>query len=179
MKLAHKVAAAILLALPAVASAASSPSSSSVGVGTLEQRVVHELRSLPYYSVFDELNFTVTGDRVTLTGEVTNPIVKIDAVNAVKHLVGANSVDDQIEVLPLSDFDRNIRLKTYFAIYGFGPLEKYGLGTQPSIHILVKDGHVRLAGVVNSKADSDVAFLRANSVPGVFSVSNDLRVERP
>jgi hyperosmotically inducible protein len=133
---------------------------------------------LPYYNVFDDIGFTVTGDRVTLTGQVTNPVLRTDAENAVKHLSGVGSVDDQIEVLPLSEFDRNIRMRTYFAIYGYGPLQKYGLGSWPSIHILVKDGHVRLVGVVNSTADSDMAYIRANGVPGVFSVTNELRVEK-
>ena len=144
----------------------------------MEQRVRHEVLMLPYYNVFDDIGFTVNGDRVTLYGQVTNPVLKTDAENAVKHLSGVTSVDDQIEVLPLSNFDRDIRMRTYFAIYGYGPLQKYGLGSWPSIHILVKDGHVRLVGTVNSTADSDMAYIRANGVPGVFSVTNELHVEK-
>lgn len=178
MKRNWKVAAAILMALPALTYAANSPSTSDAGPLNLEQRVVHELRMLPYYSVFDELNFSVTGDRVTLSGQVTNPVTKTDAANAVKRLAGVGGVDDQVEVLPLSGFDRDVRLRTYFAIYGYGPLQKYGLGAWPSIHILVKDGNVRLSGAVDSDADRDIASIRANGVPGVFSVTNDLRVEK-
>jgi len=145
----------------------------------LEQRVRHELRMLPYYNVFDDLSFSVSGDHVTLAGQVTNPVLKTDAENVVKRLAGVGTVDDQIEVLPLSDFDRAIRMRTYFAIYGYGPLQRYGLGARPSIHILVKNGNVRLAGAVDSNADRDVAYIRANGVPGVFSVTNELRVEKP
>ena len=166
---------AILVAAPALVYAVNLPPAS--GDKSLEDRVRHELRMLPYYSVFDELNFSVAGDRVTLAGEVTNPVLKTDAENAVKHVAGVSAVDSQIEVLPLSAFDRNIRMRTYFAIYGYGPLQKYGAGTWPSIHILVKNGNVRLVGVVDSATDRNMAYIRANSVPGVFAVTNDLRVQ--
>jgi len=180
MKNAQKMAAMLLMAGPAlmVASGATLPPDPGFS-GSLENRVQHELRMLPYYNVFDDLRFAVNGDRVTLTGEVTNPVLKTNAVNSVKRVPGVAGVDDQIEVLPLSDFDRNIRMRTYFAIYGYGPLQKYGLGVWPSIHILVKNGSVRLVGVVDSKADSNMAYLRANGVPGVFSVTNDLQVATP
>jgi len=145
---------------------------------SLEDNVRHELLMLPYYNVFDDLAFRVDQGQVTLFGAVTNPVLKDDAGRAVKRLEDVTSVDNQIEVLPLSSFDKRIRLQTYFAIYGYGPLERYGLGTQPSIRILVKNGNVTLAGVVNSEADRNLAFIRANSVPGVFKVTNDLKIER-
>jgi len=89
---------------------------------------------------------------------------------------GVRSVDNQIEVLPLSRFDNDIRLRTYRAIYGYGPLNKYILGVRPSIHILVKDGNVTLSGVVDSKFDHDLAYVRANGVAGSFSVKNELQI---
>ncbi len=104
-------------------------------------------------------------------------MLKSDAEHAVKHIEGVTRVDNQIEVLPLSPFDNQIRRQTYFAIYGFGPLQRYGWGTQPSIRIIVKNGNISLQGVVNSETDRNLVYLRANGVPGVFSVSNDLRVE--
>jgi hyperosmotically inducible protein len=153
-------------------------SAKNPNAGTLEDKVRHQLVMLPYYNVFDNLSFRVDDGRVTLFGQVTQPVLKSDAQNAVKHVEGVTAVDNEIEVLPLSPFDNQIRRATYFAIYGFGPLERYGTGTQPSIRILVKNGNVTLAGVVNSETDRSLAALRANRVPGVFSVSNELVVER-
>jgi hyperosmotically inducible protein len=147
-------------------------------VGTVEDQVRHNLVMLPYYNVFDDISFRVDEGTVTLFGAVTDPVVKRDAESAVKRLEGVARVDNQIEVLPLSPFDNRVRYQTYFAIYGYGPLQRYGLGAQPPIRILVKNGHVTLAGVVASEADKNLAFLRANGVPGVFSVTNELRIER-
>lgn len=162
-------AAAVVLAGLAVAKNPPAP---------LEDQVRHQLVMLPYYNVFDNLAYRVDNGKVTLFGEVTNPVLKSDAQNAVKHLEGVTSVENQIEVLPLSTFDNRIRRATYFAIYGFGPLERYGMGTQPSIRIIVKNGQVTLAGVVASDTDRNLANIRANGVPGVFSVSNELVVEK-
>ena len=117
------------------------------------------------------------GDKVTLLGQVARPILKSDAENAVKHIEGVRHVDNQVEVLPLSPFDNQIRLRAYYAIYGFGALNRYALGTHPSIHILVKNGNVTLAGVVANSMDRDLAYMRAQGVPGAFSVTNELRVE--
>lgn len=168
----HKVAAVGLLLAGFLS--AKNPTSP----GTLEDKVRHELVMLPYYNVFDNLSYRVDGSKVILFGEVTQPVLKSDAESAVKHIEGVTSVDNQIEVLPLSPFDNQIRRATYFAIYGFGPLERYGMGTQPSIRILVKNGNVTLAGKVASETDRNLAALRANQVHGVFSVTNDLVIER-
>ena len=148
------------------------------GTKGFSDQVRHELVMLPYYSVFDELSYRVDGGKVTLFGNVTQPYLKSNAENAVKHIEGVTSVDNQIEVLPLSRFDDGIRLRTYFAIYGFGPLQRYGLPVQAPIRIVVKNGNVTLAGVVDSEADRNLAFLRANGVAGAFSVTNDLKVVR-
>jgi hyperosmotically inducible protein len=168
-----KKAIGIGLLLAGVAGASNLPTP-----GSLEDKVRHQLVMLPYYNVFDNLSFRVEGGQVTLFGQVTQPVLKSDAANAVKHVEGVARVDNEIEVLPLSPFDNRIRRATYFAIYGFGPLERYGMGTQPSIRIVVKNGQVTLAGAVASETDRNLAGLRANSVPGVFSVSNDLVVEK-
>jgi hyperosmotically inducible protein len=144
---------------------------------SLDDKVRHEIAMLPYYSVFDELSYRVDGDKVTLFGEVTQPALKRDAESAIKHLEGVGTLESHVEVLPLSRFDDDIRIRTYRAIYGYGPLSKYSLGVRPSIHIIVKDGNVTLSGVVNSKMDRDLAYLRANSVPGSFSVTNELQVQ--
>jgi osmotically-inducible protein OsmY len=142
----------------------------------LEDQVRHQLRMLPYYNVFEELTYRVDGGVVTLSGQVTRPTLSRDAENAVRRLPAVTRVNNRIEVLPLSPYDSRLRLQAYAAIYGFAPLQRYGAGTQPSIRILVKNGNVTLAGVVDSETGRNLAYLRANSLPGVFTVSNDLRV---
>ncbi len=146
--------------------------------GDLSNQVRHELVMIPYYNVFDDLNYSVDNATgvVTLSGAVTWPVIKDDAQKSVKRLPGVTKVVDNIRVLPLSSFDDRIRIAAYRSIYGFGGLYRYGMGTQPSIHIIVDNGHITLTGVVDNQADKDLANIRANSVPGVFSVTNNLRV---
>jgi len=144
----------------------------------LQRKVRHELLMLPYMGVFDNMSYRIDNGVVTLMGEVVRPTLKSDAGNVVKRIEGVKGVINQIEVLPLSPFDNRIRVATYRAIYGYGPLQRYGMGTQPSIRIIVKNGHVSLEGVVNNETDRNLANIRANQVPGVFSVSNELQVVR-
>jgi hyperosmotically inducible protein len=144
----------------------------------IQKEVRHELLMLPYLSVFDNLSYKVEGYKVTLMGQVTRPNIKSDAEKAVKDIEGVEQVDNQIEVLPVSPNDDRLRLQLYHAIYGYGPLEKYDMGVNRSIRIIVKGGHVTLEGVVDSQADKDTAGIRANGVSGVFSVTNNLRVEK-
>ncbi len=142
----------------------------------LEQRVRHELLMLPYYNVFDNLAFQVQGNRVILSGQVTQPVLKSDAEHVVASIPGVEGVTNRIEVLPLSGFDNQIRWAELRAIYGFPSLQRYGAPVNPSIHIIVRGGHVTLEGVVDNEADRNLAYIRANGVPGVFSVENNLRV---
>lgn len=144
----------------------------------LEEQVRHEINMLPYYGVFDYLAFRVDGNKVTLLGQVWQPWLKDQAESAVKHIEGVARVDDQIEVLPLSNFDDQIRWQAVRAIYGYPALNRYALGTHPSIHILVKNGNVTLKGVVNNTMDRQLVYMRANGVPGVFSVTNELQVDQ-
>ena len=142
----------------------------------ITREVLHELLMLPYYSVFDNLAFRVDGSTVTLLGQVTNPALKSDAENSVKKIEGVEKVVNNIEVLPLSPGDDRIRRAVYHAIYGDDALFKYSLGAVPSIHIIVKNGHVTLVGAVDNEADKNIADIRAKGVPGVFSVTNQLQV---
>jgi len=146
-------------------------------VATLADQVRHELVMLPYYSVFDDLQFTVDNGAVTLSGDVTRPILKSDAENVVKRIPGATKVVNNIRVLPLSSFDNRIRVAEYRAIFGYAGLYRYAMGTNPSVRIIVENGHVTLKGVVANQGDKALANVRANGVPGVFSVTNDLLVE--
>jgi len=143
----------------------------------ITREVRHELLMLPYFGVFDNIAFKVDGYTVTLLGQVVRPTLKSDAGNVVKHIEGVEKVDNQIEVLPPSPMDDGLRLRLYRAIYGYPALEKYALGVQKPIRIIVKNGNVTLEGVVDNEGDKNLAGLRANGVSGIFSVTNNLRVE--
>lgn len=145
-----------------------------------EQRIAkevrHELVMLPYYSIFDDLEYQVNGNTVTLLGAVVNPTLKSDAENAVKHVEGVSRVDNQIKVLPPSPMDDQIRRRVARAIYSQDGLYRYSMGAVPSIHIIVENGHVTLKGVVDNQMDKTQARMAANQVPGVFSVQDQLQV---
>jgi hyperosmotically inducible protein len=152
---------------------------SQKGTDRIVREVRHELLMLPYFGVFDNIAFKVDGHTVTLMGQVVRPTTKSDAEAAVKRIEGVEQVINQIEVLPVSPMDDELRLKLYRAIYGFPSLERYALGVQKPIRIIVKNGHVTLEGVVDNEADKETAEIRAKSVPGVFSVENHLQVVKP
>jgi hyperosmotically inducible periplasmic protein len=141
------------------------------------REVRHELVMLPYYGVFDNLVYRVDGGAVTLMGQVTRPTLKSDAGTVVKGIEGVTRVDNQIEVLPLSPMDDGLRMAEYRAIYGHPGLDRYAMQAVPPIHIIMANGKVTLEGVVGTQSDKDTAGIRANSVSGVFSVVNNLRVE--
>jgi len=144
----------------------------------LEREVRHELVMLPNYSVFDNLAYKVDGGDVTLLGQVVRPDLKADAERAVKGIEGVEKVDNQIEMLPVSPNDDGIRRAVYRAIFGSVGLDRYVLAAVPPIHIVVKNGNVTLEGVVASEGDKNLAGIKANGVPGVFSATNNLRVEK-
>jgi hyperosmotically inducible protein len=144
---------------------------------TLDQKVLHALNMLPYYGVFDNITYRVDGENVTLMGQVWQPVLKLQAESASKNFEGIGQVEDQIEVLPLSNVDDQIRFQTVRAIYGYPALSRYVLDAHPTIHIIVKNGNVTLTGVVATEMDRELAGTRANLVHSVFSVTNDLQVQ--
>ena len=160
-----------------------SPQSAPSANARLEQRlsseVRHELNLIPQFTVFDNLAYRVNGGTVTLFGQVRDAIVKDSAEARVKHLEGVERVDNQIEILPASFNDDRIRRRVASAVFNDPRLFNYGIQSVPPIHIIVKNGHVNLEGVVRTQAEKDDAFIRANGVPGVFSVENNLQVEQP
>lgn len=142
----------------------------------LGEQVRHALVMLPWYSVFDNLQYKVEGDVVTLSGQVSWPAVKVDAAAATKRIPGVSKVIDNIEVLPLSYSDNWIRWAAYRKLYNHNsPLWRYSLGAIPQIHILVKNGNITLTGVVAKESDKTTATLLVKSIPGVFSVTNSLQ----
>jgi hyperosmotically inducible protein len=169
------VLGALCLGVGAPAMWAHGPASNAVP--PVQEGVRHALVMIPYLSVFDDLSFQIDNGTVTLTGAVTQPFLKDSAEKAVQRVPGVTAVNDQIEVLPLSPFDDRIRVQTLRALARTPSVNRYFAGTIPSIRIIVKNGHVTLDGVVDRAADSQLAYVAANQVPGVFSVTNDLRVE--
>lgn len=164
-------------AVPNSANQTDSNSPGSVNA-RIAQEVRHELLMLPFYGVFDNLEFTVSNNgEVTLFGQVTRPTLKSDAGRVIEGIEGVTSVDNRIEVLPLSGMDDRIRLAVFRAVYGHASLNQYALRAVPTIHIIVENGHVTLEGAVARQSDKDIANIAANGVSGVFSVTNNLRVD--
>jgi hyperosmotically inducible protein len=144
----------------------------------VEQQVRRELVTLPFYSVFDNMTFRVDGSKVTLMGKVTRPVLKSDAEKAVQRIEGIQEVDNQIEVLPVSSNDDQIRAAAYRAIYGHSTMTRYQVLAIPPIHIIVENGNITLEGVVATEAEKNIAGIEARSVNGAFSVKNNLQVEK-
>ena len=179
MKLRTMLVACTILALSSVLLARQASDAPARATERITREVRHELLMLPYLDVFDYLTYKVDGYTVTLMGQVARPTLKSDAENVVKRIEGVEHVDNQIEVLPVSPNDDRLRLRLYRAIYGFAPMQKYALGVQKPIRIIVKNGHVTLEGVVDNEGDKNIANIRANSVSGSFSVTNNLQVVKP
>jgi hyperosmotically inducible protein len=149
---------------------------------SLEQRlsgdVHHQLALIPQFTIFDNLAYRVDGGTVTLYGQVRNAIIKDEAQSSIQHLEGVDRVVNQIEILPASFNDDRIRRQVARAVFNDPRMSTYAIQPVPPIHIIVKNGHVSLDGVVRTQTDKDDAFIRANGVPGVFSVKNNLQVEQ-
>ena len=166
-----------MLALCMASANAQSSAASQRAQERIVREVRHELVMLPQYSIFDNLAYKVDVNTVTLMGQVRNPVLKDSAEKVVKGIEGVEKVDNQIEVLPPSPNDDRIRRAVARAIFNDPTLFRYSMGAVPPIHIIVKGGHVTLEGVVDNETDKNVAGIRANGVPGAFSVTNNLRVE--
>lgn len=166
------------LALASLAFAQSQPPRGSAQYQAwLFNEVRHQLVLIPWLSLFDNLQYRVDGNNVTLSGQVTQPVIKDEAQNAVKGIEGIGQITNNIEVLSLSAMDDQIRRAEYRAIYSFPSLQRYSIMALPTIHIVVMNGHVTLDGTVANPADKTAADLRAKTVPNVFSVTDNLQVE--
>jgi hyperosmotically inducible protein len=169
----------LLLSLAATGFAQTPPSSTRQSADShwISQEVRHQLVLLPWYSVFDNLQYKVDGSVVTLQGQVLLDRTKEDAESRVKRIPGVTKVDNEIEILPVSPNDDRIRHAEYRAIFRDPTLQKYSFGVVQPVHIVVKNGHVTLEGAVLNQMDKNLMGIRANGVPGVFSVTNNLRIE--
>jgi len=144
--------------------------------GFLEKEVRHQLSVLPFYSVFDHVVCSVDGDKVTLSGQVLRPTLKADAETAVRNLEGVGTVTNQIEVLPVSPRDDELRRGIYRAIFEDAVLARYAVQPVPPIHIIVKNGAVTLEGWVESDADKKLAASKVSGVANLAGMKNDLLV---
>jgi hyperosmotically inducible periplasmic protein len=144
----------------------------------IAKEVRHELLMLPWYSLFDDLEFTVEGRTVILSGAVTSDhaVTKKDAENTVKRIEGVEKVINNIEVLPPSPLDTRVREQAYETLSRTGGLSRYFWEAAPSIHIIVKNQRITLKGYVMNEGDKNMANIAASGIPGVFAVTNELRV---
>ena len=140
-----------------------------------EKQIRHEILMLPYYGVFDVIGYKLEGYNVTLYGHVVHATLKSDIEHAIRKIEGIEKINNQIEILPPSPMDDGLRRQLFRAIYGYPPLQRYGVGSNRPIHIIVDHGHVVLEGFVDSAGDKNIVNIRANGVPGVFSVTNNLQ----
>ena len=144
----------------------------------LQQKIVQKLQydRVGYGNAFNAISVNVQNGVVTLAGNALGPVAADSAVSLVSHFPGVQDVIDNIQVDPLSPMDDRSRMQVYRAIYGYPSLQKYSLNPAQPIRITVVNGNVTLNGVVDSQADKNVAGIRANSVPGIFKVVNNLQV---
>ena len=144
----------------------------------LSARVRQAINKLPYYGVYDDLNYSIDDHGgVTISGEARTYVVRNSAISAVKGIPGVTRVEDKIEVLPLSPYDDSIRIRTYDAIFGFPALSRYAINSRSPIRIIVDRGNVTLEGVVNNELDRKLIDTRVRAVAGVFSLKNNLRLD--
>lgn len=179
-RLKNRILALVALAAIAASAAAGAPLKGNDQFLSQEQvsrKVRHELVTLPYYGIWDNLAYKVEGGTVTLYGQVLRPSTRTDAERRVAKIKGIERVVNNIEVLPLSSFDDSTRVRTLRALSRTGGLYRYFMGANPSLHIIVNKGHVALEGVVSNRGDKQMAYIVARGVPGAFSVTNNLRVE--
>ncbi|HUR99747.1 MAG TPA: BON domain-containing protein [Pyrinomonadaceae bacterium] len=144
----------------------------------VEDQVRRKILRLPRYEIFDAIGFQVNGDTVTLNGKVRNAVNKKDAERSVARIPGVNHVVNNIEILPLGSFDDSIRVQLYQTLAGSGGLSRYMWPNSPSVRLIVDGGHVSLEGYVSSRGDSNTMNILAHGISGVFSVTNNLIVDR-
>jgi hyperosmotically inducible protein len=156
--------------------AQSKPTFSPKAQARIVKEVRHQILMLHDFGVFDNIAFKLNGYDVILVGQVSRPLLKSEAERVVKKIEGVERVDNRIDVLPVSPNDDRLRRDVFNAIYRYGPLEHYGVGSNRPIHIIVNRGHVILEGVVDREMDKNLAGIRASGVFGVFSVQNNLVV---
>lgn len=170
-----------LFALPAVAQTSpgtKAPKVEEKAPENLSRSIHHQLLVLPFYSVFDNITFSLDGRKVTLRGQVIRQTLRGHAENSVKSIEGVEVVVNTIEVLPASASDDELRRNIYRAIFEDASLARYAIPAVPPIHIIVKNGTVALEGTADTDADKVLAGRRAGTVVEVPLVRNNLIVRK-
>lgn len=152
--------------------------SSPQAAQSIERSVFKELIKLPNYGLFDHIAYKVDGSTVTLYGKVLSLGTRKSAERVIKKIAGVDTVINRIENLPLSSFDNEIRYRIVRNYVNSAGLYGYLREPNPSVRIIVEDGRVTLEGFVNNRGTANLMNILANEVPGVFSVTNNLQVNR-
>ncbi|MBI1356362.1 MAG: BON domain-containing protein [Acidobacteria bacterium] len=169
----------LLLSVAALPLAAANLSATATPEARTAEQVRRQIAKLPFLSVFDNISFTLQDGVVTLDGDVYRRSLRKSAERVALQVEGVTRVENNIEFLPVSNFDDQIRVQLARALFTHPALDRYSLQANPPIRIIVRNGNVTLAGVVNREMEKNVAGVLANQIHGVFSVTNDLRVEIP
>ena len=140
-------------------------------------RVAHEIRMYPYYTIFNNIEASSEGGRVKLTGQVVQPWEKNDIGRIVAAIPGVKEVANDLEVLPLSPFDNELRWRIAAAIYRDPVLLRYSDMALPPIHVIVKNGNVTLVGYVHDQVEKSAAYRDARFAATYLDLSNQLVVE--
>jgi osmotically-inducible protein OsmY len=177
MKILNKFLA-FTIAIVAFSSLNVSAQGLSGDASAIGKQVEKKILRLPYYEVYDYIGYTVDGGTVTLTGKVKNGINKNSAKSAVERIPGITNVINHIEILPPSRFDDDIRRGLYARLSNTGGLSGYLWPTNPDVRLIVENGHITLEGMVRNRGDYDAMNIIARGVPGSFSVTNNLEIEK-
>lgn len=160
-----------------VASSVNSWAMSQADHARVAEQVRKEIVKLPYYSIFDNVQFQLNDGALELSGVVYRPVMKKMIERVTERVEGVNSVTNNLEILPLSNYDDRIRVALARQLFGHQVFTRLAMQAVPPVHIVVKNGNVTLEGVVHSELQKNVAFHVANGIHGVFSVTNNLRTE--
>jgi hyperosmotically inducible protein len=166
-----------IFGLSAVSANAQRYADNNVSTRTLEQKIFKQLIKLPHYGVFDNIKYELRGNTVILSGKVADPRNKKDAEDVIEDLNGVQRVVNNIEILPPSSFDNSIRRRILRTFADRG-LYRYLQEPKPSVRIIVDGGRVELEGYVINRGDYNLMNILANGVSGVFSVRNNLLIEK-
>ena len=173
-----KFLAVTAFALAGVAGATTGPG--PLTDSDIAAKAAHEIRMYPRYTIWDNISVRANGGNLELIGQVSQPFKKADLQRIAQRIAGVSSVTNELEVLPVSFQDDNLRIRIARAIYRDPALSRYAIQAVPPIHIIVKNGHVTLEGVVNNELEKQVAYTRASTAGLSFGqVQNNLRVENP